>query len=111
MIKQEQFSATAQQWVSRFDQGARHAIDAWRTGGERLGAVTRERWDCAFEESSPKLSEETRRNASRARDAFAGCYAKGLDLSATGAGFAVDRLVEGARIALERADTWRASRA
>jgi hypothetical protein len=111
MKNTDAFTPAAEQWIARFDQTARRAIDAWREGGERLGEATRGKWDSAFEESSPKLSEETRRNAARAQQAFAGCYARGVDLSATGATFAVDRLVEGARSALERAGTWRAGRA
>jgi hypothetical protein len=111
MIKQEQMTATARQWVSLFDQGARQAIGAWRTGGERLGTLARERWDASFEECKPKLSEETRRNATRARDAFAGYYAKGIDMTASGATVAVDRVVEAAEVVLDRAQLWQASRA
>ncbi len=103
--------ATAEQWITRFDATARRAIGAWREGGERLGELTRGKWDGAFQESSPKLSPETRRNAKRAQQAFAGGYVKAVDLSATGATFAVDRIVEGARTAVERAGTWRAGRA
>ena len=103
--------AAAEQWITRFDETARRAIGAWREGGGRLGELTRGKWDSAFEQSSPKLSEETRRNAERAQQAFAGGYVKAVDLSATGATFAVDRIVEGARTAVERAEAWRASRA
>lgn len=110
-MTKENISQAAQQWIGRFDSGAHRAIVAWREGGERLGELARGRWDAAFEESSPKLSAETRRNAERAQQAFAGCYAKGVQLSAGGAEAAVDALVKTARVALERTRDWRAGRA
>jgi hypothetical protein len=106
----EQFSATAQQLIASFDNNAHRAIDAWRTGGERLGAAARQRWDTAFAESRRQLSAETRRNATRARDAFAGCYAKGMELSTGGAETAVDTLVQAAQSAVERAAAWQQAR-
>lgn len=107
----EKFAPAAEQWIHRFDAGAQRAIHAWRAGGEQLGGLARERWDSAFEASRPRLSEETRRNAARARTAFAGCYAKGLQRSASGAETAVDALLDSARTALARAEAWRAARA
>jgi hypothetical protein len=92
--------STAQQWISGFDIGAHRAIAGWRTGGDRLGQVARARWDRAFAESSPQLSPETRRNASHFRDVVAGCYSRGLELSATGAERAVASLVEAAQSAV-----------
>ena len=105
------FAPAAEQWISLFDTGAQRAIHAVREGGEQLGGLARERWDTAFEASRPKLSKETQRNADRARKAFAGCYAKGLELSTAGAETAVETLVGGARTALARAEAWRAARA
>jgi hypothetical protein len=105
------FRTSAQQWISGFDTQARRAIAGWRTGGDRLGDAARARWDQAYEQSSPKLSEETRRNASHARDVFARCYGKGVDLSATGAEVAVDTVVQAARIAVARAADWQQRRA
>ena len=107
----ERFAPAAEQWIHLFDAGAQRAIHAWRTGGEQLGGLARERWDSAFEASRPQLSKETQRNADRARQAFAGCYVKGLELSATGAETAVEALVGGARTALKRAEAWRGARA
>jgi hypothetical protein len=101
----------AEQWIHRFDTGAHRAIAAWREGGEALGGLARERWDSAFEASRPQLSKETQRNADRARKAFAGCYAKGLELSTAGAETAVETLVGTARTAVQRAEAWRATRA
>ena len=110
MNKQE-FAPAAEQWIHQFDTGAHRAIAALRTGGEKVGGLARERWDSAFEASRPQLSRETQRNADRARKAFAGCYAKGLELSTAGAETAVETLVDTARTALARAEAWRATRA
>jgi hypothetical protein len=102
-MDKQALGTTARQWIAGFDSNAHRAIGAWREGGERLGGVARERWDTAFERARPKLSAETRRNASHARDVFAGFYAKGVVLSAGGAETAVETLVEVARAAVDRA--------
>jgi len=90
------FSGTARQWISGFEHGAQGAIAGWRTGAERLGGVARARWDRAFAESSPQLSEETRRNASHFRDVVARRYGQGVALSVAGAERAVATLVQAA---------------
>ncbi|MBC5782095.1 hypothetical protein H8N03_04005 [Ramlibacter sp. USB13] len=94
--------ATARQWIAGFDRGAHRAIAGYRSGAGRLGSVARARWDRAFAESSPKLSAETRRNASHFRDVVAGYYGKGVAVSATGAERAVGTLVEAAQAAAGR---------
>ena len=108
-MDKQALGSTARQWIAGFDSNAHRAIAAWREGGERLGGLARERWDAAFAEAKPKLSAETRRNASHARDVFAGVYAKGVVLSASGAEAAVDTLVEAARAAVDRAAARRQS--
>ncbi len=111
MKKNAAFASVANQWIDGFDTTAHQVIGAWREGGERLGQVARDRWDSAFQQSSPELSAETRRNAARARKVFAGYYTKGVALSASGAEVAVDTLVQTARTAVDRAATWQQSRA
>ena len=106
-----QLSSVAHQWIDGFDSTAHTAIGAWRDGGERLGQAARERWDTAFRQASPELSPETRRNATHARKVIGGYYAKGVQVSASGAEVAVDTLVQAARTAVERAATWQQSRA
>jgi len=96
------FRSTAQQWISGFDTGAHRAIAGWRAGGDRLGQAARSRWERAFAESSPQLSPETRRNASHFRDVVAGCYSRGIELSASGAERAVATLVQAAQAAVGR---------
>jgi hypothetical protein len=106
-----QFAAVAGKAIDGFDTTAHHLIAAWRGGSERLGDAARERWDAAFEESRAQLSAETRRNASHARKVFGGYYTRGVELTAAGAGVAVDTMVQAARVAVERAVSWQQSRA
>jgi hypothetical protein len=94
------FRSTAQHWIGGFAAGAERAIAGWRTGGDRLGQAARDRWDRAFSESSPQLSPETRRDASHFRDVVAGCYSRGIALSASGAERAVASLVQAAQAAV-----------
>jgi hypothetical protein len=110
-MDQDKFRTAAEQWINRFDGQAHQAVGELRNGGERLGRFARERWDRAFAESSPQLSEETRRNASHARDVFARWYGKGVDVSTEGAGRVVDAFVGVARTAVSRAADWRERRA
>ena len=91
--------ATAQQWITAFDHGAHRAITGWRCGADRLGAAARQRWDTAFAESSPQLSQDTRKNASHLRDVVSGWYGRGVDLSTAGAERAVSALVQAAHAA------------
>ena len=102
-MNKQALDSTARQWIAGFDSNAHRAIAAWREGGERLGGLARDRWDVAFAQAKPRLSAESRRNASHARDVFAGIYARGVVLSAKGAETAVDTLVEAARAAVDRA--------
>ena len=94
------FRTTAQQWIALFDTGAHRAIAGWREGGEQLGQLARGRWDSAFVESSPQMSEETRRNASHFREVMASYYTRGISLSADGAERAVSTLVGAAQAAM-----------
>ena len=106
----DNFAPAAEQWIHRFDTGAHRAIGAWREGGGQLGALARERWDGALAQSRKQLSKETQRNAERTREVVAGCYTKGLELSAAGAESAVDTLVQAALGAVTRAEAWRSAR-
>ncbi|HVE54904.1 MAG TPA: hypothetical protein VNB23_16090, partial [Ramlibacter sp.] len=111
LMANNEFRASAEQWLARFDTQAHQAIGQLREGSDRLGTLARSRWDTAFAQSSPKLSEETRRNASHARDVFSRWYVKGVDLGATGAERAVDAVVRAAGTAVGHAADWRARRA
>jgi hypothetical protein len=106
----EQLTTAAGQLIDGFDSGAHQVIAAYRSGGRQLGRVARARWETALEQSAPQLSPETRRNAAHAQKVFGGYYARGVELSASGAEVAVGALVQAARAGVERAQTWSASR-
>ena len=98
------FTTACTSALEAFGATAHGAIDAYRTGGERLGEFAAERWDRAFEQARPQLSAETRRNAANARKVFARYYRRGLAVSSSGAAVAVDTLVEAGASALDRAE-------
>jgi len=110
-MNDNRITATAAQFVEAFGSNAHGAIDTCIAGGERLGEFAAERWDRAFEQASPRLSAETRRNASHAREVFARYYRQGLERSGEGAARAVDVMVKAAGSAIERAEAFRSTRA
>jgi hypothetical protein len=103
-MSQSDFSATATIVVRAFDTTARGAIEACRLGGARLGDLAAQQWERAFEQARPRLSPETRRNATRTRKAVARYYRQGLSVSTTGAEAVVETLVQAAGLAIERAE-------
>ncbi|HSV34115.1 MAG TPA: hypothetical protein VLI46_01100 [Ramlibacter sp.] len=105
------FSATATDFIAHAGQAAHQAIGLYRESGDRLAATLEQRWKTALKESSPRLTPETRRNAARAQQAFSTYYAKGLALSASGAGVVVDTVVGAAITAVERAAAFAAANA
>lgn len=104
-------TSTAAHLVQAFDATAHGAIDVWQAGGERLGRFAAERWDRAFEQAKPRLSGETRRNATHARKVFSRYYRQGLQLSTQGATATVDTLVQAAGGVIARAEAYGRSRA
>ncbi len=110
-MNDNRITATAAQFVEAFGSNAHGAIDACIAGGERLGGFAAERWDRAFEQASPRLSAETRRNAANAREVFSRYYRQGLERSGGGAARAVDAMVKAAGSAIERAEAFRCARA
>jgi hypothetical protein len=97
------FSANASNLIARLGNAAHHAVGVYRKGGERLADRLEQRWNAALKESAPKLKPETRKNASRAQEAFSGYYARGLALSADGAEMVIDTMVGVAVTAIGRA--------
>ena len=96
-------TAAAHGFLSTFGETAHRVVNVYRDAGERLAVAADQRWTTAFAQSSPKLSKETRQNAKHARDVVATYYAKGLEVSARGAGTAIDGFVEIAAAAVEKA--------
>jgi hypothetical protein len=95
-------SATATDLVAKFGNTAHHVIGLYRDGGERLAGTLEQRWKAALKKTSPKLTPETRKNATRAQQAFSSYYAKGLALSADGAEVVIDTMVGATVTAIER---------
>lgn len=110
-MNDNRYTTAAAQFVEAFGSNAHGAIDNCVAGGERLGAFAAERWDRAFEQASPRLSPETRRNAANARRVFARYYRQGLERSGEGAARAVEAMVKAAGGAIERAEAFRSTRA
>jgi hypothetical protein len=110
-MKNADFSTVASQVIDGIDTNAQKAIEAWREGGERLAEFAGAHWDTAFKQASPKLTAETRRNATHAKKVFAGYYTKGVALTASGAEVAVQTVVQAARTAVDRAASWQQTRA
>ena len=97
------FSANTSTLIGGFGNAAHRAIGMYRKGGERLADTLEQRWNAALKESAPKLTPETRKNATRAQQAFSGYYARGLALSADGAEMVVDTLVGATAAVIGRA--------
>src|SRR4029453_5414291 len=87
------FSANAADLIASLGNSAHHAIGVYRKGGERLAERVEQGWKAQLKETAPKLTPETRKNATRAQEAFSGYYARGLALSADGAEMVVDTMV------------------
>ena len=102
-MKSNEFTSVATGLVETFGSTARGVIAAYLEGGERLGDLASRRWNAALKETSPRLTPETRKNAAHAKEVFGGYYARGLQLSASGAVVAVDTLVQVTTTAIERA--------
>ncbi|WP_332776469.1 hypothetical protein [Polaromonas sp.] len=97
------FSTAATDLITTFGNTAQQAINAYRSGGERLAGAMEQRWKQALKESGPQLTAEVRKNAAHAQQVFSGYYAKGLALSADGAEVVVNTVVGAALAATERA--------
>jgi len=102
------FSKTATGVIATAGSTAHKAIDAYRTGGERLNHALAQRWSRALKHSAPKLTPETRKNAAHAQKVFSGYYAKGIALTADGAAVVVDTLVGAALATTQKATAFAA---
>ncbi len=103
-----QFSKTATGVIATAGSTAHKAIDAYRTGGERLNDALAQRWNKALKQTAPKLTPETRKNAAHAQKVFSGYYAKGIALTADGAAVVVDTLVGAALATTQKATAFAA---
>lgn len=103
-----QFSKTATGVIATAGSTAHKAIDAYRTGGERLNDALAQRWTKALKQTAPKLTPETRKNAAHAQKVFSGYYTKGIALTADGAAVVVDTLVGAALATTQKATAFAA---
>lgn len=95
--------STATTLIANVGNTAHDLIGAYRERGELLASSLEQRWKAALKEASPQLTAETRKNAARAQRAFSASYARGLALTADGAGVVVDTLVGAAVATVQRA--------
>jgi hypothetical protein len=96
-------STVAIDLIDSYGATARHVINAYRAGGERVVGLLEQRWNKALKQSRPDLSAETAKNASAAQLAFSVYYTKGLMLTTSGAEQVVSQLVKVAEAGVERA--------
>lgn len=98
-----QFTKTATGVIASAGSTAHQVIDAYQAGATRLNDFATDRWNAALKQSAPQLTAETRKNAAHLQQVCSGLYAKGIDLSVTGAKVVVDTLVGAALATTERA--------
>ncbi|WP_298923304.1 hypothetical protein [uncultured Ramlibacter sp.] len=109
-MQASEFSSAAASTIEALSSAAHGAIGVCRSGGERLGELADAGWQRSFEQASPRLSPETRRNAANAHQVLSNLYRQGVQASSTGADAAVDVLARVAATAVQRAASFAASR-
>ncbi len=80
--------------VAAYGNTARHAIKAYRRGGERVIKLVEQRWDRALAVSRPKLAAGVARNAGAVQARLQRLAQSGLTLSSDGAVSLVDKAVQ-----------------
>lgn len=96
-------STVASDLIEAYGNTAKHMIDAYRAGGERVVSLLEQRWNKALKESRSELSAETAKNARAAQLAFSVYYTKGLSLTSNGAQQVVTQLTRVLETGVERA--------
>ena len=95
-------STVASDLIESYGNTAKHVIDAYRAGGERVVSLLEQRWNRALKQSRSELTAETAKNASAAQMVFSAYYSKGLDLTTNSATQAVSHLVKALEQGIER---------
>src|SRR6478609_11255212 len=95
------FSVNATHAVAKFGNAANHFIVLYRDGGERVARKFDARWNAALKEAAPKLTPETRKNATRLQKKVSAFYARNLAVTTGGAQVVVDTLVGATVTAIE----------
>ncbi len=89
--------------IASYGNTAKHVIQAYRAGGERVVGYVDQRWESALEKTASRLSAEVRANALSAQKKVSGYYARGINLTTDGADALVDKAVELAEQGVARA--------
>lgn len=96
-------STVASDLIESYGNTAKHVIDAYGAGGERVVSLLEKRWNAALKQSRTDMNAETTKNASAVQLAFSVFCTKGLMLTTSGAQHVVRQLVKVADAGVERA--------
>ena len=80
--------------IESYGNTAKHVINAYRVGGERVVGFMDHSWERAVNKSSTRLSAEVRANALSAQKKVSGYYARGISFTTDGADSLVSKAVE-----------------
>lgn len=86
-------SSATHDLIASYGNTAKHVVNAYRTGGERMVGFFEQRWELAMEKSSPQLTAEVRHNATAAQQAFGSYCTRGLTFTTDGADALIEKLV------------------
>ena len=79
--------------IHAYGNTARHVINAYRVGGERVVDAVEERWEGVLQASGPKWTDEVCHQALAAQRLAGGYCAKSLDLTTRGADELVQQII------------------
>ena len=89
--------------IESYGKTAKHVIQAYRAGGERVVGYVDHSWERALAKSAARLSAEVRANALSVEKKVSGYYARGISLTTDGADALVSKAVELAEKGVARA--------
>lgn len=79
--------------IHAYGNTARHVINAYRVGGERIVDAVEERWEGALQASGPKWTNEMRHQALAAQRLAGGFCARSLGMTTQGADELVQQII------------------
>lgn len=91
--------------ISSYGNTAKHVIQAYRAGGERVVGYVDQSWERALAKSAKRLKPEVRANALSAQKKVSGYYARGIHVTTDGADALVNKAVALAEKGVARAVT------
>lgn len=99
----QQLSTVTYDVIVSYGNTAKHVVNAYRAGGERVAGLLEQSWDRAFAQSRAQLSAETAKNAQAAKHLVGGYYSKSLSVTSDSATDVIAQLVKLAGGGVERA--------